>query len=463
MNNEYASSDTLIVALDMGKNVHWLGCYDGRLNELVAPHKLRSDLEGFQQFRARVDPLLTSGRFQRALMGNEPTGVYHKPWAWHIRQSYLDDDAWSACPVEYHWINPLLTKRRHEQHTIRRRSNDKTSVVAVASCLADGDGYPAYFPSIPEAQLQQLERHRSQLASRQRYLANQIICQADCLWPGAMVNVKRFGKAHPELEPPTPIVQTKALDRERVAAFFLHCPNPHDVLALGVEGLIAFLRRYVGRCGPKTANRILSMLRRAPLPPPELADIYAQRLQADYQTYHRLGGRISALEGQIESLVPETDAHFLASVPGISPLLATRYCTAIGSVVRFPSAGHIWSFAGFDLVTEGSGDSQRLGKITKRGSSSLRETLFLIGHTAAQNCPPIGHTYLDARERGLSKVPATIHAAHKVNRLCFTLLNERRPYRPVTDEQRLAFKRRWQAFHAKSKRKRRRPRKKAAC
>jgi len=38
------TDDTLIIAFDIGKNVHWLGCYDGRLNELIAPHKLRSDI-----------------------------------------------------------------------------------------------------------------------------------------------------------------------------------------------------------------------------------------------------------------------------------------------------------------------------------------------------------------------------------------------------------------------------------
>ena len=49
--------------------------------------------------------------------------------------------------------------------------------------------------------------------------------------------------------------------------------------------------REVGRAGPKTVNAILTMLRQAPLPPPALAAIYAQRLQADYRAYVLLGDR----------------------------------------------------------------------------------------------------------------------------------------------------------------------------
>ena len=36
MNGPYNTPDTLIVSLDIGKNVHCLGCYDGQLTELVA-------------------------------------------------------------------------------------------------------------------------------------------------------------------------------------------------------------------------------------------------------------------------------------------------------------------------------------------------------------------------------------------------------------------------------------------
>lgn len=442
-----AGEDTLIGAFDIGKNVHWLGCYDGRLNVLVAPHKLRSDLPGFAQAAATIDPLLASGRFRRAILGNEFTGVYHEPWAWEIQRHYaeiMQPDA--PCPVEYRWLNPLLTKKRQDETSIRQRSSDKTSVLAVAACLADGLGHPAHLYTETGALLRELVRTLEQLGGQQRHLIRQLLPQVDRLWPGAIADVKQFRAAHPELEPPTPIVQTHALDRDRLGALLLHCPNPHDALALGPAGLQALLRQHVGRAGPKTVGAILAMLQRAPLPPRTVAAIYARRLQADYQAYTALSERIAATEADLAALVPGTDARFLDSVPGISALLAARYCAQIGDVAWFPSAAHIWALAGFDLNSAESGDTKRLGHISKRGSPAFRDTLFQIGQHTAHHCPTIGLTYLAARERGLDEVAATIHVAHKANRLCFTLLRERRPYAPVSPQEQTEFERRWRRF-----------------
>jgi hypothetical protein len=181
---------------------------------------------------------------------------------------------------------------------------------------------------------------------------------------------------------------------------------------------------------------------------------YAARLQADYTTYHHLHADCERTVAEITALVPHTDATFLDTVPGISPLLAARYYTAIGTLKRFPSAGHVWSFAGFDLVQDDSGDRRRVGHITKRGNPHFRDTLFLIGLHTAQQCAPIGTTWLEAQQRGLARVPAILHAAHKANRLCYALLRDRRPYRPVPETELHAFR---QRRDAATKVKRRRP------
>ncbi len=439
MKTVYNTSETLIVSLDIGKNVHCLGCYDGQLTEIVAPYELRSDLAGFTQFQALVDPLLHSGRYRQALFGNEPTGVYHEPWAWQIQATYLEAPPVPDCPVSYHWLNPLLSKRRRQQQSIRRRSTDARAVLAIAACLAEGLGYPAYFPDPRTAHLVELVRTWHQQQRRLRHLGRQLSPQIDQLWPGAVANVAKFRRVHPELTPPLPIVQTDALNRARVAAFLLHAPDPYTVLAWTEAELIAFLRQHVGRGGSKTAQRILTMLHRAPLPPRSLAALFATRLQADYATYHNLSTRCAETETAIATFVPQTDAAFLDSVPGISPLLAARYCAAIGSISRFPSAAHVWAFAGFDLVVDDSGDRRRVGTITKRGAPTFRDTLFLIGYHTAQHCAPIGNTFLDAQQRGLAFPLATIHAAHKANRLCYALLRERRGYRPVAPASQLTF------------------------
>ena len=63
-------------------------------------------------------------------------------------------------------------------------------------------------------------------------MERQLRQQLDRLWPGAVVNVGQFRKAHPDLPQPTPIIQTRPLQRDRLRVLLAHCPNPYDLLGL---------------------------------------------------------------------------------------------------------------------------------------------------------------------------------------------------------------------------------------
>ena len=440
---------TLIVALDIGKNVHWFGCYryEGRLVELLPPQKVRSDTVGFAQFTATVDPLLAAGRFPAGLFGNEHTGVYHEPWAWLIAEHYQPQmQPGATCPVAYRWLNPLLTKQRQQEASVRQHTSDRTAVAAVAACLADGLGHPAHLLTDQTAHLRELVRSYAQVSAQLRFAGRQLLPQIDRLWPGAVADVKQFRRAHPDLEPPTPIVETHALDRDRLAALLLYCPNPHDALALGATGLIDLFHAHGYRAGPKTAAAILAALRHSPLPPNALAAVYAARLQADYRRYVALAEASQALTAQITAVTPSTPARFVDSVPGIGALLAACYLAPIGDARYFATASQVWALAGYDLITAESGDTKHVGHITKRGNPALRDTLYQIGFHTASQCPPIGEAFLAARTRGLGETAAVIHAAHKANRLCFTLLREQRMYTPAPPEEEARFRQHWQRF-----------------
>jgi transposase len=440
---------TLIAALDIGKNVHWFGCYryEGRLVAVVPPQKVRSDTVGFAQFAATVDRLLATSQYPAALLGNEHTGVYHEPWAWLIDAHYRPQlQPGAACPVTYRWLNPLLTKQRQAETTVRQRTSDRTAVVAIAACLADGLGHPAHLLTDPTAELRELVRSYDQVRGQLRFTGRQLLPQIDRLWPGAVADVKQFRRAHPDLPPPTPIVETHALDRDRLAVLLRYCPNPHAALALGAPGLIRLFHDHGYRAGPKTAETILTALRHSPLPPKPLAEVYARRLQADYGRYAALAAASQELETQIATGVPHTPARFVDSVPGIGPLLAASYLAPIGDAAYFPTASQVWALAGYDLRSAESGDAKQIGQITKRGSPALRDTLYQIGFHTASHCPPIGEVFLAARERGLSETAAVIHAAHKANRLCFSLLREARMYTPATPAEAAHFHQRGQRF-----------------
>jgi len=428
------TNDTLFVVLDIGKNVHWLGAYVGfGLKEVISPFKLRSDQAGFAQVTTALDALLGCGTYEQVVLGHEPTGIYHEAWARALADRYQAHRQGAATPpLDYRFLNPLASKKRREaQANGRKRKTDPLDLKAIALCLRDGQGQPAFLPTEQNLQFQLWGRAYRQLERERRYLSRALLSQLDRLWPGAVVNVKRFQKMHPDLEAPVPLVLSKPLERQRLQAILTHAPNPYDLLALGQEGIQTFLRTYVGRCGPKTAQQVYQVLQNALLPPPEVAALLADYLQADFLHYQTLAQRLETLAQQADSLVPDSPAAVLTTTPGISPFLAARYLALLGHPQRFQKPAQIWAFAGFDLVTEESGDYRRVGHITKKGAPALRDTLFMIGFHMAHNIPAIERLKKRALQRGLGKIGATIHVAQKANRICHYLLYHQCPFDPT--------------------------------
>lgn len=425
---------TIFVSLEIGKNVNWLAAYAGfELRPILEPLAVRSDRAGFEQVTRLIDSLLSCGQYERLVLGHEPTGVYHEAWARALAERYEAYRQVGASPfLEYRFINPLLSKRQRESNgTGRKRKTDKIDLKAIALCLREGQGQPAFLPSEAELRFQLWGRHYRQLHHQQRQVTVLLLAQLDRLWPGAVVNLKRFQQMHPTLEPPVPLVLSKPLERARVRAILSHCPNPHDFLALGPDGIQAFFRQHVGRCGPATAQVAYQLVQQAILPPAEVAKLLAEHLQADFKGYLELERQGQALQSQAEILVPGSPAEVLTTIGGISPFLAARYLAYLGHPQRFERAAQVWAFAGFDPITEESGDFRRIGHISRKGQPGLRDTLFLIGLHTAKRVPAIAQAKERALKRGLGFVGATLHAAHKANRLCHHLLYHQLPFDPT--------------------------------
>ena len=420
---------TPLVALDIGKNVHVYGTY--RIEDLTPmsePVKIYNNRVGFAHFAHHIDALLA--RYTTIKLAHEPTGIYHEAFGRAILTQFAE--VLTTEQLEYYLVNPHVVKEaRTALQRGRVRKTDAIDTQAIARCLQQGDVMPARFPDGQSLLFQQwvLRFRRNQLDKRR--LQNHLMQQLDRLWPGAFINVKRFKRQHPDLEPPVPLVETRPLERQLVQAILTHCPNPYDVLAFSVEEMVAFLRDYLGRGGDKTARKVLRNVRQALLPPEPIAHILAQRVQEEWQAFQYCLTFEAQLEAEADRLVPTSPAAVLVSVPGMSPYYAARYLAGIGDAARFPSADHIWSFAGLDPILIQSGDTQRLGKISKRGNPTFRDTLAQIGRSLAIHCPPITAAYQRAY-RGQPKrcVLAILHAAHKANRLLYHLLLTQQTYRP---------------------------------
>jgi len=162
----------------------------------------------------------------------------------------------------------------------------------------------------------------------------------DRLWPGVLVDVKTFQKAHPHLQPPRPW----CAPAPRAAISSLPAgreSNPYYWCSFSVDGLHRFLHEKGVHCGPITAQRIFDLAHEALLPPQHLAKALAERLQNDFQHFFQLDERLAQLQQQAETLVPQSPGAVLTTVPGIGAYLAAQYLAYVVDPHRFDHADQI--------------------------------------------------------------------------------------------------------------------------
>lgn len=417
--------EPLFVGIDVGKNVHCYAAYVGlELQPLFAPRTVLTSSASYADFAAWLREQLDMQRYSRIVVGLEPTGVYHEPWSAALERDF-------AQQVELRWVDPARTFHARQQLQQRpERKSDPADVEALAHCLRDNLGRRLSFRAPELSELASCCSRHYVLKHERLQLGNRLHSLIDRLWPGALVNLAAYRKVHPDLDSPEPLAATRGLERRLVRTVLELDPNPYTWLARTPEEIQVVLRTAGLPCGPRTAQRLWRVAHNAMLLSTETTALYAGYVRDDLARYIQLEAQLAALQTRAVALFRTTRAVGIAAIPGISEFLAAQYVAIVGDVRRFDHADQIWSLVGFDTVQDNSGDRRRLGKLTKRGAPWQRATLYQMGLSASLKCPAIAQAKARARQRGMSRVAATLHAAHKVNRICFHLYQHNERFDP---------------------------------
>lgn len=420
-----SSTDTLFVPIDVGKNVNWYAAYAGyQLQEILVPCQVLNRRCGYQQLSEHLRSWIASQAYTCIVVGMEPTGVYHEAWAYRLQEDFAGE-------INLRLTLPQATKlRRQRQSAGRKRKTDRIDLDALAMHLRDSPGRAAFLPTEEDLRFEVWAQVYRRLELQMKRLGDRVLTYLDQLWPGMVVNVRRFKEAHPDLEPPQPLIRSRPLDRKLIRVFLQIAPHPNAWRSLSVGQIQSLLRETLGRCGPRTAEKVYRFVQDCLCPAPKRATILAERLQRSFETYLHLESRLQSHLKQAEVLVPGSSAAVLTTLPGMSAALAARYKAHVGPPGRFDNAAEVWSFAGFDPNLEATGDRRRIGQISRKGSPDFRDVLFLIGFHASRRPGPFKQARLRALAHGKQRVGAILHAAHKANRVCFHLYTHQERYDP---------------------------------
>jgi transposase len=116
--------------------------------------------------------------------------------------------------------------------------------------------------------------------------------------------------------------------------------------------------------------------------------------------------------------------RLLKSVPGISTLTAMILLSELGEVTRFPSLDELSCYVGLIPDTQGSGEKEYVGGITKRRHPQLRWLLIEASWVAVRKDPALLMAFQEYCKR-MRKTKAIVKIARKLlNRIRYVLKNQ---------------------------------------
>jgi len=145
---------------------------------------------------------------------------------------------------------------------------------------------------------------------------------------------------------------------------------------------------------------------------------------------------ITSLDNEIadfEVAMKERAKHYpevktLKTIPGIADIRALIIMAEVGDFSRFPNTNKLAAFAGLVPRSYSSGGKERLGRITKRGSSLLRHAMVQAAQQAHPKWGELYIFYTNIKERTHTGA-AKVALARKMLGICWHLVQKNEPFR----------------------------------
>jgi len=289
----------------------------------------------------------------------ESTGVYWKP-VWNLLEGRATTDG--------ELIALMLVNARHVKN-VPGRKTDVKDCQWIAQLLAAGLLSPSFVPDRPQRDLRDLTRQRVQLIQDKSRVANRL----------------------------QKVLEDANIKLSSVAT---------DVL--GVSGRQMLHALIEGKMSPAQMAELARMKLRAKIPR------LVEALSGNVSDHHRfmlktLLDQVEYLEGQIESFDTRIETVMspleleavqrIDEIPGFDHRAAENVLAEIGADMnRFPTSGHLASWAGMCPGNNESAGKRRSGRMTE-GDKWLKRTLNQTGWAASRK----KNSYFQAQYRRLTK------------------------------------------------------------
>ena len=401
---EAITPNTLVVGVDIAKETQWARFVNYRGLETGKTIKFHNNKYGFDNILASVKSICKNKGFDNVIVGMEPTGHYWKPLA-----NYLIMHG-----IKVVMVNPYHTKRAKELDDNSQTKNDKKDALTIAKLVRDGRYYEVYMPQDIYAELRVLTNSRASVMKRRNALKNTITAVIDEYFPEIVTVFKEPLKGKTSMQ------------------ILKSCPFPALILELGVDGVLAEIRKAVTKTvGRKKAEQLVETAKTSIGVSYGIASAKL-KLELMIAELELLNRQLIQIEGAMDQALAVTGfKEIILSIPGIGVVTAASFLGEIGDPMRFESPRQISKMAGYNLIEDSSGKSKSGTIISKRGRKNLRNILYqmAISMVLVNSEMKALYNYLKTRQNNpLKKKQALVVISKKVITVIYNLVKKQTEY-----------------------------------
>jgi transposase len=385
MNNNFS----YFIGIDISKDSFNFAIIDNNFST-IEDGKLNMDYEGFQKIKQLIS------QFHNSIVALESTGIYHINIL-----SFLISFKKEVC-----LINPSVIKQFSKSVSLRNTKTDKIDATVIAKFIAKYPEHTRFFTLSHIDELTALARTRENIAKQ-------------------IAKVKTQLKQHLIIAFPE-ILHHYNIFTDSFLHILLNFPSAKAIKKASYKQILNSFTHIKGRAAnisvkqlKKLANKSIS----------SASHIIENIIQHDIKHLLFLNEQLKSITDIFIQKVNDSkkdDMDILKSIKGISDTTAAHIISEVKNIDRFENKNKFIAFFGTDPSFKQSGTSiYARGKISKKGSKSLRRTIYLVASSLIR-CNKYFKIYYDKkRKEGFCHRKAIIALCNKVIRIIFTLLKKR--------------------------------------
>lgn len=164
----------------------------------------------------------------------------------------------------------------------------------------------------------------------------------------------------------------------------------------------------------------------------ELTNIARSFVLRLYSNIKRTSKQIDEVKMQLTELIKDkAEYKLLLTIPGIGPVTAAAIMASVGDTGAFKNGRQLAAWIGLTPTQYASGETNRMGKISKRGNASLRKYLIHGARTVLNWCDKKDDAlscWLKRLKERMNGCKAVVALANKMARIVWSVLTSKQPF-----------------------------------